>query len=163
MVERSALAFWFKYVRPEADEVALAQHGADCLCQVARMIWEVRLEEIIYSALQRVVDHRVGRMRACVRELLRCGQKGAIRVLLSTQPDLHLLGSRLDVSLRPESSATDPDIMRACTSRDAPPCFLGGLFRFGCGRGGGRASSLVFVADGSSRSSLRARSSSRRS
>ena len=51
MVERSALAFWFKYVRPAADEVALAQHGIDCLCQVARLIWEVRLEEVINSAL----------------------------------------------------------------------------------------------------------------
>ena len=83
MVERSALAFWFKYVRPEADEVALAQHGIDCLCQVARLIWEVRLVEVINSALQRVMDRRVGRVMACVREPLQCDQKGAIRFLLS--------------------------------------------------------------------------------
>ena len=40
MVERPALAFWFKYVRSEADEVALTQHGIDWLFQVARLIWE---------------------------------------------------------------------------------------------------------------------------
>ena len=51
MVERPALVFSFKYVRPEADKVALAQHGIDCLCPVSSLIWEVRLEEVIYSAL----------------------------------------------------------------------------------------------------------------
>ena len=51
MVERPALAFWVKYVRSEAGKSAPAQHGADCLCQVARLIWEVRLEEVINSVL----------------------------------------------------------------------------------------------------------------
>ena len=51
MVEKPALAFWFKYVRPETDEVALAQNNIDCPCQVACLIWEVRLGKVINSAL----------------------------------------------------------------------------------------------------------------
>ena len=69
-MEISALNYWVKYVRSEADKVALAQHGADCLCQVARLIWEVRLEEVINTALKRVMDLGVGRVRVCVRELI---------------------------------------------------------------------------------------------
>ena len=69
MVERSALALWVKYVRSEAGKKILKQHGADCHCQVARLIWEVRLEAVINTALQRVVDRGVGRVTACVREL----------------------------------------------------------------------------------------------
>ena len=83
------------------------------------------------------MDRGVGRVKVCVREPLQCGQKGAIRVTLSTQPDLRLVEFRLDVSLGPESSAADPYTMRACTSRDAPLCFCG-LIRLGCGRGGSR-------------------------
>ena len=83
-MERSALAFWVKYVRSGADKAALAQHGGDCLCLVAGLIWEARLEEVINAALQRVVDRGVGSVRVCVREHLRCGQKGAIRVTVST-------------------------------------------------------------------------------
>ena len=108
MEERSALAFWFKYVRSEAQEVVLAEHGTDCLCQVARLIWEVRFKEVISPALQRVMDSGVGRVRACVREFLQYGQKGAIRVTLFTQPDLRLVEFRLGISPGPESSAADP-------------------------------------------------------
>ena len=106
MVERSALAFWVKYVRSEADKVALAQRSADCLCQVARLIWEVRLGEVI-TALQRVTDRGLSREGACVQVLLLCGQKGAIRVTFSTQPDLRLVEFRHDVYLGPERSAAD--------------------------------------------------------
>ena len=51
MVERSALAFGVEYARSKAGEVALLQHGVDFLCQVASLIWEVRLGEVSNSAL----------------------------------------------------------------------------------------------------------------
>ena len=66
--------------RSEAEKVALAQHGAGCFA----LIWEVRLEEDTNTALQRLVDRGVGRLRVCVREHQKCGQKGAILVTFST-------------------------------------------------------------------------------
>ena len=54
-------------------------------------------------------------MRACVRKYLQYNQKGAIRVALSTQPDLRLVEFRFGVSLGPDSGTADPYTMRACT------------------------------------------------
>ena len=35
------------HIATEADEVALSQHGTGCLCKVKRLIWEVRLVELL--------------------------------------------------------------------------------------------------------------------
>ena len=76
-------------------------------------------------------------MRVGVRKLRRGGQQGTLRVALSTDPILHRLKLRLDVSLGPQSSAADPNSVCARRSGNTPPCFRGRLLRLGCDRGGG--------------------------
>ena len=116
--------------------VALAQHGIYCLCQKKQKISfdmggaSQGSNQLGFAASN---GSGSGPREGLLPELLKYGQKGAIRVTLSTRPDLRLVELRLDISLGPRSIAADPFVMRACTSRDAPPSFFGGLGS----RGGG--------------------------